>query len=790
MSLFNKSYATSEQLELSRIAASSSPSAPPFDSQQQSTSLLRSTRNIPAELRAPPYNPQQEELLAVEEAEEEVDPFGRRNKAEKQGEPSQAEDIFEDHDASNSTNSATDSQEKERKRARTSQIGKMLFPPSTRLTATTEGGSPKTKRHSYSGNISTSPQFSLNPLSASTSSLPIATSRIPTHTLRDSAKKTLSPTNKHRRTTSLTTTTSSSSSSHSSNPSSSSLSSLNDGTLLALPLAKQLQSLKERNLALAQSSSTTNAKLVKATDRIRQLEETLSAVESSRAVDAEGWEAEASRLAQELSLLQKHQLDQPNVGDLESRLSTAERNLAVEQSKKKRAKELIGKLKCELINRRWKEKYEIELLEKEERHWEIKVVETECELAILRGELGCERAEREELESIVATQKKRISALTASRQVLLDSFNTSEETISSLRVSLSQTQSTVAERDESIQDLNIELESLRDELEVARSKGGEGEAKIQEKSSNLEAEVKDLKAQLKTSQATLKTAQKSATSTTSDLESTREALSTLQAKYDALLASAKAQPLVAAKDKKRPQPVVPEPEEEDDEQEEVVEPSPKRTKVKEAKPAPRKKKVEKVIDEDIPPRAVEKPSKPTKSSKAVGKKVVPEPEPSASEAEDNVPEEEEEEDDDPTPRPTPVSPPPAAIATGKKRKAAVLSDKTTNSTKEKGTTSTTTKVKKDKTGAGGGKKKLSLDLSEDERPAPKGKEKEKEEPAKKKKRKLFGDTTKKGFDWQTQIENADVNGLIPGNLSPIKLDRTKKTGFLNLGGAGAKKSIF
>ena len=59
---------------------------------------------------------------------------------------------------------------------------------------------------------------------------------------------------------------------------------------------------------------------------------------------------------------------------------------------------MIAKLRCELINRRWKEKYEIELLEREERNWEIRTVELEFELAVVKGELSSERLEREELQ--------------------------------------------------------------------------------------------------------------------------------------------------------------------------------------------------------------------------------------------------------------------------------------------------------------------------------------------------------------------------------------------------------
>lgn len=72
---------------------------------------------------------------------------------------------------------------------------------------------------------------------------------------------------------------------------------------------------------------------------------------------------------------------------------------------------MIAKLKCEVINRRLKEKYEIELLEKEERNWEIKVVEVEYQLAIMQGDLSCERAEREELEVSLLILPHRIPEL-------------------------------------------------------------------------------------------------------------------------------------------------------------------------------------------------------------------------------------------------------------------------------------------------------------------------------------------------------------------------------------------
>ncbi|GAA6010967.1 hypothetical protein JCM11491_005886 [Sporobolomyces phaffii] len=780
---FNKSYATSEQLEMSRIAASSSPSS----QQQLSTSLLRSSRHIPPELRAPPYVPGADTLEATEDDTDA--PFDQRRKPEQQ----LPEDPFTGKAASPSlAPSSTSEPGQERRRARTSQIGKMLF-PSTLGIDNSSRGSPRTKRHSYSESDSALPKVVLNPLSASTSSLPDRVGRLPPPPLGNATKKAQSPTNSHSRTTSLAFSAPSSSSQSSA---STSLAIVNDDTLLALPLAKQLHSLKERNSELARESSTNHAELVRATERIRHLEETLASVESSRGVDAEGWEAEASRLAQELALLQRQQAERPNVDDLESRAGTAERSLAVEQSKKRRAREMINKLRCELNNRRWKEKYEIELLEKEERNWEIRVAETDCETAILRGELECVQAERQELESIVALQKHRISTLIASKKVLLDSFEHSEETVCSLRSSLATAHSTAAERERQVAKYQEDIFSLEKELGDARTTSGAGEAKVLEKNRQLEEELKDAKSQVKVAQSARRSTEKANTSVTSILDSTREALSALQAKYDALLSNAthgtspeshsisivKARQTV--KEKKRLQPGT-EPEsdvEVDVESEEVAvpDPSPKRSgqvkgaKSKGAKVADgvekhkKKKNAEPVAEEEDPEE-----SSAGKAAKSVKLAI-----PDVQEGE----EDKDDDDDEETPRPTPVSPPPA-----KKRKADVLADKSTNAKKDKGASTGTTKVKKAKSGAK--KQKLALDLSEDEAPpAPK------DDPAKKKKRKLFGDGAKKGFDWQTQIENADVNGsLIPGNLSPIKLDKSKgkKTGALGFGlGGGIKKSIF
>lgn len=127
MSFFSASYQTSEQLELSRIARSSS-SPSQQQQQQQSTSLLRSNRQIPEELRPPPFNPQEE--IEEEELAEEENPFGERVQG-------RTEQVFAAVERTSPRREATSSaerrrtgeQEKERKRARTSEVGRMLFPP-------------------------------------------------------------------------------------------------------------------------------------------------------------------------------------------------------------------------------------------------------------------------------------------------------------------------------------------------------------------------------------------------------------------------------------------------------------------------------------------------------------------------------------------------------------------------------------------------------------------------------------------------------------------------------------
>ncbi|GAA5967272.1 hypothetical protein JCM21900_002993 [Sporobolomyces salmonicolor] len=834
--MFSRSYATSHALEQQR----SSP-APSRSGSQPPASLPRSTRQIPSEL-LPPAAPSSDPFGPLEQlgrvAEEEVDLIGFDEPPAVNGEEEPAQTV---RPVPAPMEVAARPHGAAKKRLRPSELGLMLFPPSVRPNVTSQG-SPRSKRLSL-------PLISTAAVNLSAaSSIPILSKRSslagpPSHKLHSAFKKTLSPINSQRRTLSLSTNSLSSSTS------------ARDGTLLAIPLAKQLQAVKQRNASLsksfAQATSSHGAQLAKAAERIKQLEDLVAREKESKSTDAEGWEAEATRLAAELAALQAAQPPPgPATCGLEeelqaalSRASAAERALALEVSKKRRAKELTQKLRCELVNRRWKEKWEVELLEREERAWEIRVVELECELAGVKGELACEKAEREELEDTFASHSKRLRALTASRQVLLDSFAASEHTIASLRSSLSQTQDALEEKEQEVLEMMAEVERVKNEAETGdRKKGGLDEKQRKEEKGRrekLEAEVKDLKAQLRTAQIALVASEAAASAATAAAESAQSAFAALQQQHVAASprTSSMAKPSRSGTGPKKRK-AAERDEDDDDGGGEAVHtvsgaaltpPSPVRTARAQAKkPLPSSETTTRPppsparsVDHDHemtdPSAAEEEESyQPVKSRSRSGparneklklgggraktdqdtiatqpraKKAKSRPAPELEPEQEQEPEQSEEQDayveeDEPAvegePTARPAAPEPAKA---KKRKVGVLADKSANANSSTAAGVPLKVQKKKKDG-----KKSSLDVVEREE------QDQDREPAKKKKRTLFGGA-KKGFNWAS-IENADVNSLIPANLSPIKLN-TNKMGLTGLGlggggGGGGKKggSIF
>ncbi|GAA5861331.1 hypothetical protein JCM8547_006093 [Rhodosporidiobolus lusitaniae] len=737
-------------------------------------------------------------------------------------------------------------------RSRSSIVGRALFPPQPRTTkpSVSSSGSPRSKRLSLPMTSTTSSSSSSSSLSTASSLLSKRSSLSDgssTFSSRSSSRKSTSPShNAGRRLLS------------SSLPSSTSTSSAREGSLLALPVAKQLHDLKSRNAVLTKSLASqqaeANVKLAKAAERIKQLEE----AQESGKTDAEGWEAEAQRLAAELAVVSggTSAVPPPAAGvgaeekaDLLAKISTLERTLASESSKKRRAKEMQAKMRCELVNRRWKEKWEVELLEREERKWEIKVVKTEAELGRVRYELECEKTEREEVQTTLAAALKRLSALSASRKLLLASFSTSETTIASLRSELASTKleldNALSAAQETEVQLREELEEIKAEVEKFEkggkksdeSKGKEVEKEMARRE-KAEGEVKELKAQLKTAQSALKAAKKTASAAELSASDAQTALAALKAQSSSAdtVSKKKERDLIRSSSTIKAVPALSAHDDEDepavdaDEEEHpyaAASPAPVKTaSAKAKKPRARKSASAVPADEEPAPLAAEEDAevyKPAKSKSrgapmagaklklgggaAAVKEKKAKPVVVVEEEEEQAEQDEEaEQEEERTPRPAkpaavekkkPTADP-AFDKPSKKRKASVLGDKSANTSHESSLTGSGVgqlKIKKSSSKT----KKLQLELSGDEG----GEEEEKgEQPkkkvkkdgegeggGKKKKIKLFGE--KKGFSWGG-IENANVNSTlgIPLDVSPIKVKAKKGSVLGKLGGAGGKKSIF
>lgn len=176
---------------------------------------------------------------------------------------------------------------------------------------------------------------------------------------------------------------------------------------MTLPLARQLQGQKARARELEEQQIAQAAVQQATAARVKELEE---ALEKAR-LEQEGWQAEAQQLAARLEASSNGASGTVPTAPTtpsgtrstesaasDARLADLERSFALETSKRKRGKELQSKLRCELVNRRWKEKWEVELLEREERQLEIRIVELEARLVLEEYEREMEKLERAEAE--------------------------------------------------------------------------------------------------------------------------------------------------------------------------------------------------------------------------------------------------------------------------------------------------------------------------------------------------------------------------------------------------------
>ncbi|BGP30891.1 hypothetical protein JCM10296v2_002651 [Rhodotorula toruloides] len=786
--LFSRTYATSHQLEQQRL---SSPAGAPVPSLHSS----QSRREIPNELRATSVIVEEDPFLApaadmtsaietlleeeqpdlmafddvLDDAFDEVAVPPRTTQTEERGTLIDASPIAEQVEQVPAVEAG---------RLRSDVVVKMLFPTAP-LTQ------PASKRLS----------------------LPVAQSAPSSHPFTKRTSLPNHPSHSSLSSTSHKTLSSSHASLRSSQTSSTSVSlAAREGTLLALPLADQFRTLKARNSTLAKTLASQQATNAKALERIRQLEEEK---ESGR-VEAEGWEAEAQRLAAALaggpSAQVKAPADDDEKVDLVARVSLLERQLALESSKRRRAKEMQHKLRCELVNRRWKEKWEVELLEREERRWEVRCVELEQEAARERYEREMERLEREELRETVAEQLKSLSALSASRQLLLTSHRTSESTISTLRAELSslrlELDSTLARLEETSA-AKAELEAMKSEVERLRKgeKNGSEKSKEAEKDrarrEKLEAEVKDLKAQLKSTHFALQLSEEAASSAQSALAALESGLQ----RSSSTIKAGEAEKRPVAPAAKRAKKVVEEkePATETVEEDEVVSAAEEvTTDVEEdaMEPAVVESEPEQEQEDEETYKPVKRKSRSAPAPKAPKAAAAPKATKKATKPVVEL----ADEDDLPTPKKKGA--PAAPAADSKERKAGVLGDKPANVSLGaraigggvEGHEGGGSQLKVKKKAKKGIVARLSLDSDvEEDRPAKRRKDEEVAAPLVKKKKKiaLFGGPKSR---FAFPIENADANSLIPVDLSPIKKDVAKKSSVLSAfgGGAGSRKgaSIF
>lgn len=285
------------------------------------------------------------------------------------------------------------------------------------------------------------------------------------------------------------------------------------GTLSALPVAREFHALKDRTASvvssLASEKTGRTAEMRLAGEKIAGLEK---ALEEAR-MEAEGWEAECGRMKEGEGEVRR-------VEEVENLLVKVRGELEGEKVRKRKYKDEGARLRMELGARRLKERWELGIMDAEDRMREAAMVGLEYDLAMTRMQLGLERIHVEELEvryrvplpprtvlTIVRPQESnltrttRLSELSASRTILLKSFNTSEATLDTLRSELTssrkltqESKSSVAELKNSfkalegeledgntlIEELENEVESLRNELN-AREKADKGEKKSEGK---------------------------------------------------------------------------------------------------------------------------------------------------------------------------------------------------------------------------------------------------------------------------------------------------------------------
>lgn len=192
----------------------------------------------------------------------------------------------------------------------------------------------------------------------------------------------------------------------------------NPGTLLSTSIETQYHSLRARNSKLQMSNSsmvaTHQGELLRAKKRIESLEKAMEGV----AMERDGWESEATRLNADLEAIKSApplpapssatamevevsstvvQVDEGVVHLLEAEVDSLRGNLERETSKRRKYKDVNEKLRCELENRRLKEKWDLGIMDVEDRKTQAGIIVLEFEVAELRMRVDLSNVDREEL---------------------------------------------------------------------------------------------------------------------------------------------------------------------------------------------------------------------------------------------------------------------------------------------------------------------------------------------------------------------------------------------------------
>lgn len=125
--------------------------------------------------------------------------------------------------------------------------------------------------------------------------------------------------------------------------------------------------------------------------RIDQLEKSLNGAK----IECEGWEAEALRLIQE-----KNELEEKSELEWVRKdvVVALEAELEEEKKRKRKWREREARGRLELVGRRWKEKWELGIMDVEDRKRDGSMVELEYDLALARLRIGLDAIDKEELQ--------------------------------------------------------------------------------------------------------------------------------------------------------------------------------------------------------------------------------------------------------------------------------------------------------------------------------------------------------------------------------------------------------